>query len=312
MDFQDDISRFISDAPPAHYIVKIQLFSLLTKNSIEKYESGEFEAGGYKWKLVLYPSGNMSKNVKDHISLHLALVGASSLHPDREIHVKFRLFLLDQNNDNYLVVQDALGKEKRFHKMKSECGFDQFIPLKDFNDDSKGYLVEDMCVFGAEVFVCKEINKGKGESLVMEKDAITYKHIWGIENVLSKLDSECHVSKPFNAGKYEWVIKLYPKGKGSGVGSGYFSLYLALADPKTLPPTSKIYTQIILRIVDQKQSSHVVGKFNCWYSASNYENGYLRFMLLSTFTGQLVGYVLKDKCLLEAEVTVHGVVDALS
>lgn len=48
------ISRFISDAPPAHYVVKVQLFSLLTKNSIEKYESGEFEAGGYKWYMHIY------------------------------------------------------------------------------------------------------------------------------------------------------------------------------------------------------------------------------------------------------------------
>ncbi|KAE9592786.1 putative ubiquitinyl hydrolase 1 [Lupinus albus] len=312
MDFQHGISRFISDAPPVHYTLKVQLFSLLTKNSIEKYESGEFEAGGYNWKLVVYPSGNMCKNVKDHISLHLALVGASSLHPDMEIHVKFRLFLLDQNHDNYLVLQDALGKERRFHKMKSECGFDEFIPLKEFNDESKGYLVEDMCVFGAEVFVCKEINKGKGESLVMVKDAIGYKHLWGIDNVLSILDSECHVSKPFNAAKYQWVIKLYPKGKGIGLGSGYMSLFLALADPTTLPPDSKIYTQILLRIVDQKQSNHIVGKFNWWFSASNNENGYPRYMLPSTLTGQFVGYVLKDKCLVEAEITVLGVVDALS
>lgn len=42
-------SRSKVEAPPAHYIVKIQSFSLLTKNSIERYESGKFEAGGYKW-----------------------------------------------------------------------------------------------------------------------------------------------------------------------------------------------------------------------------------------------------------------------
>ncbi|GKV06863.1 hypothetical protein SLEP1_g18685 [Rubroshorea leprosula] len=46
---QDGVARSISDAPPTHYIVKIQLFSLLLNNSVEKYESGDFEAGGYKW-----------------------------------------------------------------------------------------------------------------------------------------------------------------------------------------------------------------------------------------------------------------------
>lgn len=49
LNHQDGILRSISDLPPTHYTVKIQLFSLLTKNNIEKYESGEFEAGGYKW-----------------------------------------------------------------------------------------------------------------------------------------------------------------------------------------------------------------------------------------------------------------------
>lgn len=39
----------VSDAPPSHYIVKLQSFSLLTKNNIEKYISADFQAGGYKW-----------------------------------------------------------------------------------------------------------------------------------------------------------------------------------------------------------------------------------------------------------------------
>lgn len=56
-------------------------------------------------KLVMYPSGNKSKNGKDHISLYLALDESSFLHPGWEIYVNFKLFLFDQNNDNYLVVQ---------------------------------------------------------------------------------------------------------------------------------------------------------------------------------------------------------------
>lgn len=40
--------------PPAHYVMKVQSFSLLAKNSIERYESGKFEAGGYKWYTFLY------------------------------------------------------------------------------------------------------------------------------------------------------------------------------------------------------------------------------------------------------------------
>jgi len=41
--------RTTVDSPPAHYVLKVQSFSLLVKNSIERYESESFEAGGYKW-----------------------------------------------------------------------------------------------------------------------------------------------------------------------------------------------------------------------------------------------------------------------
>ncbi|KAI5346079.1 hypothetical protein L3X38_013958 [Prunus dulcis] len=72
------ILRTISDAPPTHYTIKIQSLSLLSVHSLEKYESGVFEAGGYKWKLVFYPNGNKSRNVKEHISLYLVLAGANA------------------------------------------------------------------------------------------------------------------------------------------------------------------------------------------------------------------------------------------
>ncbi|XLR38932.1 hypothetical protein S83_023592, partial [Arachis hypogaea] len=54
-------------------------------------------------------------------------------------------------------------------------------------------------------------------------------------------------------------IKLYPKEYGPGFGS-HLSLYLALSNPSTLSPVSKIYAQITLRIVDQKQAKHHFGK----------------------------------------------------
>lgn len=100
---------------------------------------------------------------------------------------------------------DAEGKERRFHDMKLEWGFDQFLPLEAFNDASNGYLVDETCVFGAEVFVCKERSTGKGECLSMIQDASMYKHFWKVENI-SKSDQECIVSKPFIVGDQKWYL----------------------------------------------------------------------------------------------------------
>jgi hypothetical protein len=57
-------------------------------------------------------------------------------------------------------------------------------------------------------------------------------------------------------------IRLYPKGKGIGMGL-HISLYLALADPTSLPPGLKIYAEFTLRMLDQMHSRHHYGKGKC-------------------------------------------------
>ncbi|XP_070666968.1 ubiquitin C-terminal hydrolase 12-like isoform X2 [Malus domestica] len=208
---QNGFSTSFSDSPPTHYALKIRSFSVLTKTSADEYESGEFEAGGYKWKLVLYPNGNKKKNVEDHISVYLEMVGADSLQTGYEVYVDFRFFLLDQNKGMFLVLQDANKKEKCFHAMMRHSGFDKLITLASFTNPSNGYVIDDNCVIGAEVFVCKERRAGKGESISKIKDAVKSKHVWKVENV-SKLGTECCESEPFTAGERKWKISLYPKG----------------------------------------------------------------------------------------------------
>ncbi|KAJ6318094.1 hypothetical protein OIU76_013607 [Salix suchowensis] len=263
----------ISDASPVHYIVKIKLFSLLAKTEVEKYESGVFEAGGYKWNLVLYPSGNKSKNVKEHISLYLAMADTSSLPLGWEIHVIFRLFLLDQNKDSYLVIQDVAGKERRFHGLKLEWGFDEFIQLSTFNDSRYGFLVEDTCVLGAE------------------------------------LDEKRQESQIFKfTDKIRWKILLYPKGKDSRMGT-HLSLYLAL-DLETLPAGFRLYVDYTLRIVDQVKDRKLdlSAKAKHWFGASSLESGWTRYVSLDSIYQSNHAYVIQDICIIEAEVIVLGIV----
>ncbi|KAL3505558.1 hypothetical protein ACH5RR_030940, partial [Cinchona calisaya] len=310
---RDGMLMSVSDAPPTHYIVKLESFSLLRKNNIEKYISSDFEAGGYKWKLIIYPNGNKTKNVSDSISAYLMMAQQSSLHlhPGLEVHAVFKMFLLDQHKDNYLTVE--VGKARRFHKMKLEWGFDRLMSLGTFTDPSNGYLVNDTCMFGVEIYISKEIHtSAKGESLLMMEDAISSKSTWKIESFSSLNVYESEESKPFNAGEHKWKMQLYPKGKGSGTGT-HISLYLALADPTTISPASQIYVEFTLRILDQDQIhiKHHFSKANHWFSASNPVAGWPRFVLLSNFNHPNRGLLVKDSCILEAEVTVHGMADAL-
>ncbi|KAK0608418.1 hypothetical protein LWI29_030382 [Acer saccharum] len=301
VDEQDGVVRFISDAPPIHYKLKIQLFSLLMKNAVEKYESAEFEAGGYKWKLVLYPNGNKGKNVKDHISLYLTLANTSSLPLGWEVYAVLRLFLLDQSKDNYLTIQDAIGKESHFHELKLESGFDHFVPLKAFNDASNGYLVEDKCVFGTEVFVTKERSRVKAECLSMIKDTSSVKYVWKIENY-SKLNAAYYDSEVFSAGGHKWKIQLFPKGLRSLNGS-HLSLYLYL---QHFTPDSKVYADFTLRIVDQLQAKHIASKADYCFIAEKYYCGWPKFVTPSYLNDPGNGCLVKDICLVEAEVNVWG------
>ena len=43
------ISRSLRYIQPSHYLFRVECVSALMNTNIEKYESGRFEAGGYKW-----------------------------------------------------------------------------------------------------------------------------------------------------------------------------------------------------------------------------------------------------------------------
>ncbi|OWM63253.1 hypothetical protein CDL15_Pgr010653 [Punica granatum] len=144
--------------------------------------------------------------------------------------------------------------------MKLESGFDQLIPLKTFTDSRNGYLEDDTCVLGAEVFVSKERSTGKGENLVMIKDALSNQHYWMINN-FSKLDKEYYISSIFLAGNYKWNIRFFPNGKGSGLGS-YISLYLYLAETESLPLGTKVFAGFSLRILNNAGGSDFISKGN--------------------------------------------------
>ncbi|KAK7840581.1 ubiquitin carboxyl-terminal hydrolase 12 [Quercus suber] len=133
------ITRTARHFRPTHFLLKIQSYSLLCETGVEKYE-----------RLSLYPKGNKKMNGTDHISLYLSIVDTEKYSLGWEVYATFKLFVFDQIWDKFLTIQ---GMIRRFHDIKMEWGFDKFLPLDYFNFLPNGYLVNDCCVFGAEVFV---------------------------------------------------------------------------------------------------------------------------------------------------------------
>ncbi|KAG2720059.1 hypothetical protein I3760_02G018200 [Carya illinoinensis] len=97
------VVRSSRDLPPAHYTFQIENFSVLFEAEVKKCESGQFEVGGYNWKLVLQTNGK--KNSKSYISLYLAIENQNTLSLGWEANVNFRFFVFDQIRNKFLCIQ---------------------------------------------------------------------------------------------------------------------------------------------------------------------------------------------------------------
>ncbi|KAK0596423.1 hypothetical protein LWI29_015550 [Acer saccharum] len=67
------------------------------------------------------------------------------------------------------ILKKAKGALKYFDNLRNEHGCAQLISLDELNDPSNGYLVNDCCVFGVEVFVIQP-SSGNEETLTMLKE----------------------------------------------------------------------------------------------------------------------------------------------
>ncbi|XP_050281366.1 uncharacterized protein LOC126722252 [Quercus robur] len=114
------ITRMARHFRPAHYLLKIQSYSLLCETGVEKYDSGVFEVGGHKWRLSLYPKGNEKMNGAGHISIYLSIVDTEKSPLGWEVNASFKLFVYDQIRDKFLTIQDVEGAIRRFHDIKTE------------------------------------------------------------------------------------------------------------------------------------------------------------------------------------------------
>ncbi|KAK0582469.1 hypothetical protein LWI29_025967 [Acer saccharum] len=102
-----------------------------------------------------------------------------------------------------LEFKDAKGAVKRFDKLTTVWGFDQLLSLEKFNDSSNGYLVNDCCAFGAEVFIVQP-NSGKEEILSMVKKPPGGIFTWPVQN-FRMLNESLQSSIEFTVGDRKWL-----------------------------------------------------------------------------------------------------------
>ncbi|XP_030505740.2 MATH domain and coiled-coil domain-containing protein At3g58400-like [Cannabis sativa] len=296
MDTTGTYLRFTRNLPPAHYLMKLESYSLLSDTK-ENFDSSSFEVGGYKWKLSFYPNGDKRSNTKNnYISLYLTICNTDILPIGWEVNANFTLFIYNHTYDNYLTFQVV----KRFHEMKKEWGFDQMVLLNTFKNVSNGYLFNDTCAFGVEVFVINHTLNSESLSVFGRKgikNPIFHWEIKGFSKI--KMDDSYYVSEVFNSGGTNWKLIIYPKGCQSRDGKT-FSMFLKLSADSNNPDNSTIYAKYCLRVIDQINSKHYeVSELDEWFNSFQ---GYgSEFMSLEDLHKSSNGYILKDTLIVEVE-----------
>ncbi|KAL5791487.1 hypothetical protein ACOSP7_000081 [Xanthoceras sorbifolium] len=250
-----------------------------------------------KEKLSIYPTGDESKNGKGHISIFLEL--DTSLAVGSDVNVTVNLFVFNHFEDKYFSFQD--GRVRRYHALKKTWGIAKFIDIETFSNPEKGYLLDDTCVFGAEIFVIK--SSFKSERLSMMNEPSTYFQTWKFTKFSSLSSDTCSG----NFGCYNWYIWLYPDGTGKSKGNS-ISVFLCTSKSK-IPADTKLFTKFILRVKDQTdENRNVKIEDNHLYSPYNYSSGWVEFLSLAKLQDPKMGFLVDDTLIIEAEVTLLGLV----
>ncbi|WOG94653.1 hypothetical protein DCAR_0313949 [Daucus carota subsp. sativus] len=190
---------------------------------------------------------------------------------------------------------------RRFDRVKCKWGFSKFIALEIFKEPSHGYLVENTCFIGAEVYVIR--NSGLRECLsISDFPGVSYKYTWTITQ-FSKLGSFCQ-SDEFVVGGYNWKLALCPKGNAKNEGC-CMSLYLQSVDSQHFSPAQKVKAKFKVTLKDQKRGMNDVtyadifwfdSSVKCWDCGS--------FIELKILKDEEYGFIYEDQCVIEAQLTV--------
>ncbi|XP_071740366.1 MATH domain and coiled-coil domain-containing protein At2g05410-like [Rutidosis leptorrhynchoides] len=240
----------------------------------------------------------ISKRRREPAHYMLKIESFSLLSEDPQMKIKSDIF----------EASDADENTTKLHEKKTEWGFEKLIPLEFFKDSENGYLLNDSCVFGAEVFVVPEY-AAKDRCLTMIKPPSNMStHTWKIDNFSAatgvKLQSEI-----FKIGKIKWTLSLYPKGHYKGGLGTHITLFLSVHDAVSLSDDWKVYADFTFRIKCQKGSIDKVRAIRHWFCPSSVSCGFRSFLELSEVTNAANGYLLNDTLIVAVKISCIGEIE---
>ncbi|CAL9222399.1 unnamed protein product [Arabidopsis halleri] len=294
------------DERPPNKILTITSFSVIQGRG-EPYESSVFEAGGYKWRLVLYVNGNQNDGGNNHISLYVRIEETESLPRGWEVNVELKLFVYNGKQRKYLTVTD--GIVKRYNDAKKEWGYGKLIPLSTFLDTNQGYLEQDTASFGAEIFIGTPAQLQEKVTFISNPPNNVF--TWKILH-FSTLEDKFYYSDDFLVEDRYWRLGFNPKGTGDG-RSQAIPIFLYAQGHKPNAVATNTWGAVNLRLKNQLGSNHKQIYSAAWYpTRSDYGVGVNTIISLAEFNDASKGYMVNDAIIFEAEMVKVSVTNIVS
>ncbi|KAK1398482.1 hypothetical protein POM88_008345 [Heracleum sosnowskyi] len=199
------------DVPPSNFMLKISSFSelpeMISNQKKKYYESCCFEAGGYNWRfrLLILRANRVQK--KRIISVYLVLDESNVLATGSDVIANFKFFVYDQIRDNYLTVEDASNRYKRFNKRETCQGISNVMTTSTLKCASNGYLLDDSCVLGVEVQVIKKTRTAESLRFIRIPPQDQLIHTWKINNFSNRNVQFCD-PRAFTVAGRKWRIEI--------------------------------------------------------------------------------------------------------
>ncbi|KAM0883676.1 hypothetical protein ACQ4PT_031462 [Festuca glaucescens] len=136
-------------------------------------------------------------------------------------------------------------------------------------------------------------------------DTSTSRFTWKIESISKHNSGKLH-SDVFVVGGYSWRVLVFPAGNNVN----QLSMYLDVADAKSLPTGWSRNAQFSLAVINQLDSKHSSRKeATHTFNSRESDWGFTSFMPLMDLYDPSKGYIVNDQCIIEAEVAVRRMMD---
>ncbi|KAG6497618.1 hypothetical protein ZIOFF_045522 [Zingiber officinale] len=271
-------------------------FSTIANRGAEAYYSGTFTACGFTWELLL--ESVLEEDGEKYVGLYLSHDNAAS--KNSVIKAIYKLFIYDQLHAEHIQKEG----EDYFHS-ESLDGFCCKVALNKFNNSKSGLLVNDCCIFGAEVleaYACKLDKEGISKFWSLNKDVTPRIYTWVIKNVSkSKVELKSEV---FASGGYNWSISLYPN---LDTYKDSVAVFLRMDYSTVLASKASVYVDFSLCLLDQLNAKNLKFSLKYLFSSENYSWGFPKFLSWKEVQDPSRGFLLNDTCIVEASIVVLGV-----